>query len=153
MDLLDIKILKLLQNNARITVSEISSQINLSAPAVSDRLKKLESSGAIAKYTAILSPKYFKKELVALMFISLERPKYTEGFLEFIAKKNDILECHYIAGDFDYALKIVTENTATLERLLSSIKSVPGVHKTRTSVVLSTHKEMPSIVPDSKSEE
>lgn len=147
MDKTDLKILQLLQVDARMTVSEISGQINLSVPAVSERLKKLESSGVISSYTAIIDSKHFRKELTAIMFISLERPKYTDKFVEFVQGENDILECHYLAGDFDYALKIVTENTSTLEKLLGKIKGVQGVQKTRTIVVLSTVKDNHSITP------
>ena len=147
MDNIDIKILKLLQADARMTVSEMSSQINLSIPAVSDRVKKLESSGTIEKYVAIISPSRFRQELTAIMFITLERPKFTEKFVEFVQGEDEILECHYLAGDFDYALKIITENTATLEQLLNRIKSAQGVIKTRTIVVLSTVKNNHSIVP------
>jgi Transcriptional regulators len=145
MDNIDIKILKLLQNNARITVSEIGSIINLSVPACSERLKKLESSGAIKQYTTIVDHAYLKKTLTAMMFISLERPRFTSIFVEAINTENDILECHYLAGDFDYLLKIVTENTDTLERLLNRIKGVQGVQKTRTIVVLSTVKNNYSV--------
>ncbi len=147
MDNIDIKILKLLQSNARITASEISGQINLSIPAVSDRLKKLEAAGVIEKYVTILNPLRFHKELTAIMFITLERPKFTEKFIEYVQQEDEILECHYLAGDFDYALKIMTENTTTLEQLLNRIKSVQGVIKTRTIVVLSTVKNNRSIIP------
>lgn len=147
LDNLDIKILKLLQADARMTVSQISSQINLSIPAVSDRLKKLEAGGIIEKYVTIINPACFHKELTAVMFITLERPKFTEKFVEFVQGEDEILECHYLAGDFDYALKIITSNTATLEQLLNRIKSVQGVIKTRTIVVLSTVKNKHSIVP------
>ena len=148
MDNLDIKIIKLLQENARITASEIAGKINLSVPAVSERLRKLEASGAIRQYTAILDPRYFDKSLSAIVFITLERPKFSDIFAEFVKKQNDILECHYLAGDFDYALKIVTENTITLQELLDRIKSVQGVQKTRTVVILSTAKNNYSIIPE-----
>jgi Lrp/AsnC family transcriptional regulator, leucine-responsive regulatory protein len=147
MDSLDVKILKLLQKNSRITASEISGAINLSIPAVSDRLKKLESSGIIEQYTAIINPRQLKKDLTAIMFISLDRPKYADKFTEYVAQEDEILECHYLAGDFDYSLKIITENTFTLERLLNRIKSVQGVQKTRTIVVLSTVKNNYSVTP------
>ncbi len=147
MDHLDIKILKLLQADSRMTVSQISSQINLSIPAVSERLKKLETGGIIQQYTTIINPQCFHKELTAVMFITLERPKFTENFVEFVQNEDEILECNYLAGDYDYALKIITENTATLEKLLNRIKSVQGVIKTRTIVVLSTVKNQHSIVP------
>ncbi|TCL74144.1 Lrp/AsnC family leucine-responsive transcriptional regulator [Hydrogenispora ethanolica] len=153
MDTLDVKILKLLQQNARVTVSEIASQINLSVPAVSDRLKKLEAGGIIDKYVAIVNPARFQKELTAIMFISLERPKFTEQFVEFVQREDEILECHYLAGDYDYALKIITRSAATLERLLNRIKSVPGVQKTRTIVALSTVKNNHSIIPEDYSGE
>ena len=148
MDSLDLKILSLLRENARVTVSEIAGKINLSVPAVSDRLKKLEASGVIEKYATIVNSAFFRKELTAIMFISLERPKFTEQFMAFVQQEDEILECHYLAGSFDYAIKIITHNTATLEKLLNRIKSVPGVQKTQTVVVLSTVKNNHSIVPD-----
>lgn len=147
MDNIDIKILKILQKNARTTASEISSQINLSVPAVSDRLKKLETSGIIKQYTAIIDPVHLKRQLTAIMFISLERPKYTDLFAECIQQEDEILECHYIAGDFDYALKVITENTSTLEHLLNRMKSIRGVRKTKTVIVLSTFKNNYSVTP------
>jgi Lrp/AsnC family leucine-responsive transcriptional regulator len=145
MDSIDFKILNLLQKNARITVSEISGMINLSIPACSERLKKLEQSGVIKQYTAIIDSKYLNKFLTAFMFISLERPRFTEQFIEKISSEADILECHYLAGDFDYLLKIITDNTDTLEELLQRIKSVQGIQKTRTIVTLSTVKNNYSV--------
>jgi Lrp/AsnC family leucine-responsive transcriptional regulator len=88
------------------------------------------------------------KNLTAIMLVSLERPKYTEKFVEFVQGQNEILECHYLAGDYDYSLKIITESTYTLEQLLNKIKSVQGVQKTKTTVALSTVKHNFSITPD-----
>jgi Lrp/AsnC family leucine-responsive transcriptional regulator len=150
MDNIDTKIIKLLQDNARITASEIAGAINLSVPAVSERLKKLETSGIIKQYTAIIDPVHFNKSLMALVFVTLERPRFSDIFAEFITRQDDILECHYLAGDADYALKVVTENTATLQELLNRIKSVQGVQKTRTIVILSTAKNNYSVVPEEK---
>lgn len=148
MDNIDKKILRLLQVNARITASEIAGEVNLSIPAISERLKKLETSGIIKQYTTIINPELLNKTLMAIIFITLERPKYSEIFVEFVKQKNDILECHYLAGDYDYALKIMTENTATLQELLNHIKSVQGVQKTRTIVILSSAKNNYSVVPE-----
>lgn len=147
MDSLDVKILKLLENNARVTASEISSKINLSIPAVSDRLKKLDASGVIEKYTVIINAKKLNRNLTVIMFISLESPKYTNKFLEAVQREEEILECHYLAGDYDYALKIITENTETLEKLLNKIKSLNGISKTKTTVSLSTIKNNYSVMP------
>lgn len=152
MDAIDVKILKLLQKNARITASEISSEINLSVSAVSDRLKKLESSGIIQQYTAIINPRKLDKDLTVIMFISLERPKFSDRFVEFVKSEDEILECHYIAGDYDYALKIITKNTYTLENLLNRIKSASGVQKTKTVVALSAAKNNYSVTPEMENE-
>ena len=148
MDNIDIKILKLLQDNARVTASEIAGRINLSVPAVSDRLKKLDASGIIQKYTAIISPKKMNKSLTVIMFVSLENPKFADKFIEIIQKEDEIIECHYLAGDFDYALKIITTNTETLEMIFNRIKLVAGVQKTKTTVTLSTIKNNYSVVPN-----
>lgn len=148
MDELDVKIIKLLQENARVTASDIAGAVSLSVPAVSERLKKLETSGVIKQYTAIVNPEYFQKALMAIVFISLDRPRFVEVFAEFVKQQDDILECHYLAGDFDYALKVVTENTSTLQELLNRIKSVQGVQKTRTTVILSTAKNNYSVIPE-----
>jgi len=146
MDNLDIKILKLLQQNSRVTASEISSKINLSVPAVGDRLKKLDASGIIDKYTIILNAKKMNKHLMIIMFVSLESPKFTEPFINIVQLDDEIVECHYLAGDFDYALKIITESTKSLERILNKIKNIPGVQKTKTNVSLSTIKNVHSII-------
>ncbi len=146
MDNIDIQILNILSNHARLTISEISNQVNLSIPAVSERVKKLETSGIIDKYTVILSPKILKKSLTAIMLVSIKRPSLDE-FIHIVEDSKDVLECHYIAGDYDYLLKIITEDASTLEALLNRIKDVKGVQKTKTTVVLSTIKSRPSILP------
>lgn len=147
MDDIDISILNILSKQARLSVSEISKKINLSVPAVSERIRKLEKSGTIENYSVILNARKLKKELTAIMLVTIERTKSTGDFFNFIESSNDILECHYIAGDFDYILKIMTQNTQTLEALLNKIKGFRGVHKTRTIVVLSTYKNNPSVLP------
>lgn len=148
MDSVDIKIIKILQQNSRITASEISSRINLSIPAVSDRLKKLDLSGIIEKYTVILNSKKLNKHLMVIMFISLQSPKYTDAFIEIIQNDNEIVECHYLAGDYDYSLKIITESTESLEKILNRIKGISGVQKTKTTVLLSTIKNNYSVMPN-----
>jgi Lrp/AsnC family leucine-responsive transcriptional regulator len=147
MDKIDCHILTLLQQNARLSVSDISSIIHMSVPAIRERIKKIEASGIILQYTAILNPSVMKKELSALMFISLEKPQFTDKFCENINKMDEILECNYIAGDYDYLLKILTENTNSLEHLLTKIKSIPGVQKTCTYVVLCNVKNKFSFSP------
>lgn len=147
MDITDVRIIKLLQINARISISDISKIVNLSVSAVGERLKKLENSGIIQKYTVILDPILLSKELSVIINVRLERPKYTEDFLTLVHAENEILECHYITGEFDYSLKIVTHSTSTLERIMNGIKSIPGIQKTQTHVILSTLKSQYTVTP------
>lgn len=148
MDDIDRKILKKLQENARITVSDLSSEITLSMPAISERIKKLEASGVIKQYTTILDPALLNKHLMALMFLRFDNPKHGDQFASLVKAEPEIKECYYITGDFDYSLKILTENTRTLEKLLTRIKNASGVVKTQTIVILSTITDSPSILPD-----
>ena len=148
MDDIDKKILRLLQKNARITISDLSSEIALSMPAISERLKKLEASGVIKQYAAILDPALLNKHLMSQIFIRLEKPLYCDAFTDFVKQENEIQECFYITGEFDYSLKIVTENTKTLEQLLHKIKNQPGIANTKTLVVLSPVINNPSPGPD-----
>lgn len=147
MDAVDLKILRVLRKNARVSYLNIGKAVNLSTSAVIERVKRLEKSGAISAYTAIINGTVFDKELTALMFISLESPRFNDGFLKFVELEPDILECHYLTGNYDYMLKIVTQNPSTLELLLNKIKSQTGIMKTYTNVVLKTIKNEYSITP------
>lgn len=145
MDNIDANILKCLRENSRITVSEMAGKINLSIPAVSERLKKLDASGIIEKYTIILNAKKLGCQLTVFMFVSLENPRYFDKFKDLIQHEHEIIECYYLAGDFDYALKIITENTDTLQNILSKIKLISGIRKTKTVVTLSNIKNLYSV--------
>lgn len=147
MDLMDKSILLLLEENARMTVSEISNRINLSVSAVSERLKKLEHTGIIEQYTTIINPKYMNKNLKAIMQLALDDQGFAGKFEAFVRDEDEILECLYIAGEFDYLLKIVTEDTESLREILHRIKGMDGVGKTKTTVSLSTLKNRHSILP------
>jgi len=145
----DVQIIRLLQANARSTASEIGNQIGMSVSAVIERIKKLENAGIISKYTAIIDHKKVNKDITAIIQVGFEHPKYIDSFMRFVNSQDDILECHYLAGDFDFSLKVITDSTTTLQELLSLIKSENGVSKTCTTVVLSTIKNNYSVTPDS----
>ena len=147
MDIIDVKILEVLQANSRVSISELSKKVNLSLSAVRERLKKLESSNVIEKYTVILNSQALDKELSVIMNISLENPHQTSEFLNFVRTEDEILECHYVTGEYDYVLKITTRNTATLEHLMNRIKGISGIKRTQTNVVLSSVKHMYSVSP------
>jgi len=148
MDDTDLKILHCLKKNSRCNASAIGSQINMSISAVIERIKKLESAGIIKQYTILLDPKRIGKDICAFISVSLEHPKYNDGFSAAVKKNKQIVECHYITGGFDFLLKVVTDTTDTLEQVLKDIKSISGVSLTKTEVVLSTVKSEVTVLPD-----
>lgn len=150
MDEVDKSILRELQIDARKSLSEISQKVNLSLPAVSERLRKLERSGVVQHYATILNPGLLGKDLFCFCFLTL-RNKTPEGdseFFQFVNDRADILECHCITGQYEYMLKLRTKSTASLERLLSELRNQTSAKSTSTLVVLSTVKEKPSVPPD-----
>ena len=148
MDSIDYQILSCLKENARENATNIGSKINLSTSAVIERIKKLENSGLIKQYTTIINQNILGRELMAFINVRLEHPKYYENFVE-VVKSNDLIaECYYIAGDFDFLVKVVTKPGKMLEEILNFIKSISGVSLTRTSVVLSENKHDVCLLPD-----
>ncbi len=146
LDATDIKIINILQGNSRTTASDIADAIDMSVPAVSERIKKLETSGVIEKYTLVLDKKKLGKPLTALMFVSITNNiENGDEFDDFIKNEGDILECHCVTGEFDYQLKISTTDTTELERIFLRIKSFKFVNTTSTFIVLSSIKNSQSI--------
>lgn len=148
MDSIDYKILCCLKENSRENATNIGNKINLSTSAVIERIKKMESSGLIEQYTTIINQKVVGRELMAFINVKLDAPKYYESFLKHINESNSIPECYYIAGDFDFLLKVVTSTTSKLEEILNYIKSISGVSLTRTTVVLSRNKYEVCLFPE-----
>lgn len=140
MDKTDYEILACLKENARENATNIGAKINLSTSAVIERIKKFEASGLIKQYTIVINQQEVGGELMAFISVRLEHPKYYENFVELINAHNSISECYYIAGDFDFIVKVITKTAQNLEDILNYIKSIDGVSLTRTSVVLSTNK-------------
>ena len=106
MDSIDRQILMCLKENARENATNIGARINLSTSAVIERIKKLENSGVIEKYTVLIDQNVLGRELTAFISVSLEHPKYNEGFVEQINARDSVAECYYIAGAFDFLLKV-----------------------------------------------
>jgi Lrp/AsnC family leucine-responsive transcriptional regulator len=141
LDEIDIKILEILQVNSRVKRSELADKTGLSIPSVTDRLHKLENNGYIESYNTKLNRKRLGKDITAFIFVVSDSSKSYKDFITHALQTPEVLECHSITGDGSHILKIQTDNTSTLEKLLSKIQSWKGVHSTRTSIVLSSHKE------------
>lgn len=148
MDALDLRILHHLKQNARANANAIGAEINLSTSSVIERIRRLERTGVIRQYTIVLDHETVGKDIVAFTSVNLEHPKHNDLFREMIRQNNQIAECHYLAGDYDYILKIITESSKSLEEVLNYIKAIRGVLRTRTLVVLSTIKSEVSLLPD-----
>lgn len=141
MDEIDLKILDILQKEGRTRRNDLAERINLSLPAASERLRKLEESGTITGYFAKLDHKKLGRDITAFITVTVDSSKHFGSLVEHSGSVDEILECHAVTGDGTHILKIRTENTASLEKLLARIQSWQGVVKTTTSVVLSTAKE------------
>lgn len=143
MNINDLKLINQLMLQARSSWAELGALIGLSAPAAADRVRKLEESGVIRGYAALINPEAVGRGLAALIAVSIEIPVQRSAFLQIVAESPEILECHHVAGDVDYLIKVRCANTRELEYLISQkIKAVSGI-KTRTTVILSTVKETP----------
>ena len=148
MDSIDYEILTCLKENSRVNATNIGERINLSTSAVIERIKKLENSGLIKQYTTIINQSILGRDLIAFITVRLEHPKYYENFVKRVKENLLITECYYIAGDFDFILKVVTDQRKSLEEILNYIKSIDGVSLTRTSVVLSENKNEVCVLPE-----
>jgi len=108
----DLAILRLLQENARITVREIAEKIHLSTTPVHERIKRLEQTGVIKQYATLLDHAKVKKGLMVICYVSLKEHSKNAGvkFIKTINALNEVVECYNISGEFDFMLKVVEEN-------------------------------------------
>ena len=112
LDSKDLAILALLQQNARITVKEISDQMHLSTTPVHERIKRMEATGVIRQYATLLDHTKVKKGLMVICYVSLKEHSKNAGvkFIETIQVLNEVIECYSISGEFDFMLKVVCED-------------------------------------------
>ncbi|HSP20107.1 MAG TPA: Lrp/AsnC family transcriptional regulator [Myxococcaceae bacterium] len=142
MDDVDAGIVDLLQADARLTQAQIARKVGLSQPSVAERIRKLEEQRIITGYTARVDPRKLGKDVTAFIGVSIEHPRYFEAFARKVMGLDEVLECHRVAGQDSYLLKVRTENTGTLDRLLTEeLRTLPGVTRTHTTIVLCSAKE------------
>ena len=142
LDTLDKKALDLLSRRGRATWAELGQVLGLSAPSAADRIRKLEEQGVIRNYAALLDPASVGYPLTAYISVSLTSYRQRASFLRGIEKMEEVCECHHVAGEDDYLLKVRCRGAEDLDRLLTKqLKEKLGVARTRTTIVLSTAKE------------
>jgi len=141
LDDIDRQILELMQENCRLPLAKIGERVGLSAPSVMERVKKLEDGGIITAYRAVLNARRLGKDITAFIGVSTGHPHTIDRFEGEVDNLDDVLECHHVTGTHTLLLKVKTRNTSSLEELISRIRSIEGVVRTETMVVLSTHAE------------
>jgi Lrp/AsnC family leucine-responsive transcriptional regulator len=148
LDATDLAILDALQHNCKQSLAEIGKRVDLSAPSVVERIKKLEESGVIRGYAALLDARALGKDVTAFIGVSISHPSAFEPFEKEVERTGDVLECHHVTGQHTLMIKVRTESTETLESLIDMIRRIEGVTRTETMVVLSTHTERTRVALD-----
>ncbi len=151
LDEMDRAVLRLLQENSRISSAELARRVELSAPGLQKRLRKLEEKGVINRYVTLINREALGLDLLCFAQVTLahHQPECMRNFCDRVQGLAEVLECHYLAGEFDYLLKFVVVNHQHLERLLrEEISPIPGVDKIKTSIVLNEVKASTSLPLD-----
>jgi Lrp/AsnC family leucine-responsive transcriptional regulator len=137
-DELDLQLLDALQRNARATFAELGSVVGLKAPAVHDRVKRLENRGYLRGYSAQLDGKRLGLALTAFVSCYSTPDCDYDGFIGLLSALPEIVEVHSVAGEESFMCKAVTRSTQHLDELLTRLKAMPGMARTKTTIVLST---------------
>lgn len=143
LDTIDRNILRTLQQDGRITNQELAARSGISPSACFDRLRKLREQGYVQDIVALLDPERLNRALLIFIEIHLDRTTNNvfEQFSELMHSLPEVLECHMVAGGFDYLLKVRVADMAAYRRFLgNSLTTMPGVRETRTYAVLEVVK-------------
>lgn len=149
LDSKDLAILKLLQQNARITVKEISDKVHLSTTPVHERIKWMEENGVIKQYATLVDHSKVKKGLMVICYVSLKQHSKTSGdkFIKTIHDLNEVIECYTISGEFDFMLKVVTENMDSYYDFhVNKLSSIENVGKVQSMFVMGVIKQTHQLV-------
>jgi len=141
MDEKDKLILSLLQKDGRMTASEMAEKVDLSVPAVTERIRKLTEGGVLKEFRAVLDAKKVGYDVTAYILLDMSSSNSYGDMVQYAQDNDEVLECHSITGEGSHILKVRTHDTSSLESLLRNIQSWPGVTRTHTMIVMSTFKE------------
>lgn len=142
----DLDILEVLQADARATYADVASKVGLSSSAVHDRVRKLEQSGVIRSYRAVVDPDAVGLHVTALISALPLDPQQPDDLPERVAEFDEVQDCYSVAGEANYVLKVRTRSTVALEDLIRRLREKAGV-ATRTTIVLSTPFEDRPVPP------
>lgn len=141
-DHIDRKLIELLQSDDQLSLAELSGQIGVAASTINDRKRRLAAQGVITGFHARVAPEKLGLDLLAFVFVSWSNPKVEPQLIRKVKASPAVLECHHVTGAWNYLLKVRIGTTRDLERFLAEVvKTVVGVERTETVIVLSSVKE------------
>ena len=148
LDKKDYELLHLLQENSRMTNAELARRIDLSPPGLQKRLRKLEESGTITQYTALVDREALGYDMLCFVQVTLRRhdPEAVMAFRDAVQDMSEVLECYHQTGESDYLLKVIIHNRRHLEQfLVNTLTPAPNIDKVRTSLVLNEIKHTTAV--------
>jgi Lrp/AsnC family leucine-responsive transcriptional regulator len=147
LDKTDLQILKLMQENARISNADLARELGMAPSGVLERVKKLEQKNVIQQYTARINPTALQQKLLAFIFMKAADGPGSNSTAQELAKIPEVQEVHHVAGDDCYLVKVRTYDSASLMHLMRTrISTIPNLLSTRTTIVLETVKEQQQLV-------
>jgi DNA-binding Lrp family transcriptional regulator len=149
LDKKDLEILKYLQQNARMTVREIAEKVHLSTTPVHERIRRMEESGVITQYVTLVNAAKIGKGLMVICYVSLKQHSKNAGakFIRSIMEMNEVLECLTISGEFDFMLKVITENMdAYYDFHVNRLSEIENVGNVQSVFVMGVIKQTQQVV-------
>ncbi|MEB8328924.1 Lrp/AsnC family transcriptional regulator [Flavobacteriaceae bacterium KMM 6897] len=147
-DEIDVRLLGLLQQDCKKTTKEYANQLNLSVTAVYERIKRLEKSGCITKYVALVDKKKVNKLFIVLCHVKLVQhtKEFLTQFERDVLKLQEVVECYHISGDYDYILKIhVSDMEAYRDFMVAKLTAINHIGSTQSSFVIAEVKHTTAI--------
>lgn len=149
LDKKDYEILRLLQENAKLTVRDIASKVNLSPTPVHERIKRLEANGVIKQYAALLDNRQVKKSIMVICYVSLKDHSRRAGeiFIQAVMGFDEVIECYNISGEFDFMLKVVAESMESYHHFyVNHLSEIIGISHLQSIFVMDTIKSTHQLI-------
>jgi len=140
-DAIDRRILAILRENGRASHAHLAKQVNLSAPAVGERVRKLEQSGVLLGYRAVLSPEALGMRICAFVALAPRPGTIVAELVERLLSLHEVEELHSVAGTYSYFAKVRVPSPEALDEFLDALMMMEGVERTETTMVLRTSAE------------
>jgi len=147
LDKTDLHILRLMQENARISNADLARELGMAPSGILERVKKLEQKNVILQYTARINPDALQQKMLAFIFMKAADGPGSNPTAQELAKIPEVQEVHHIAGEDCYLVKVRTSDSASLMQLMRNhFSKIPNLLSTRTTIVLETVKEQQQLV-------